>query len=367
MPPKGVAPRPDSGNTLRDVARASPTRQSSSGTRCGRSRTCSLLGVATGLIEEATSATRRGLAALQQEAGPSQEQLLEAAVAFRRARRLESGQDLRAWLAARQLTMDDWEAHLRRSLAARELAERPSTSRLPAPSRVDGQGARGRSRLRRVVETLRRSRGAPLGGRTARRGRPRRRRRGGRRELRAEATRIMAEFEALADPRRVLVHRQSSERSERASAPSKKRRGVRHGRGRRSPCRRARQRLDRVLLRRALALDAERLRTRPSFARATTASLPTSSLRVPDWPLDAALRSPRLAPAVSGLAARRRAARPAIRARDPRRAGGRCSGCVSGADRRSRTRRFEPRRPPSCSTKHSTRVGQGQIREADVL
>ena len=80
-----------------------------------------LLGIATGLLEEATSSTRDGLAALQLQAGPSQEQLHAEAVAFRRARTLESGQDLRAWLAARELTMEEWQAHLQRSLAAREL------------------------------------------------------------------------------------------------------------------------------------------------------------------------------------------------------------------------------------------------------
>ena len=95
-----------------------------------------LLGAATGLIEEATSATRRGLAALRQEAGPSQEQLLAAAVAFRRARTLDSGQDLRAWLAARELTMEDWEAHLRRSLAAREL---PRGEYVTAPGTFEGE------------------------------------------------------------------------------------------------------------------------------------------------------------------------------------------------------------------------------------
>jgi len=81
-----------------------------------------LLGVATGQIEEALALTRRGLAALREEGLElSREHLLEGAVAFRRARRLESGQDLRAWLEARELTMDDWEAHLRRTVAAREL------------------------------------------------------------------------------------------------------------------------------------------------------------------------------------------------------------------------------------------------------
>jgi len=85
-----------------------------------------LLGSATGLLEDAMSTTRRGMWALQEGgADPPREQVLQTAVAFRRTRKLESGQDLRAWLEARELTMDDWEAHLRRSLAGRELDTSP--------------------------------------------------------------------------------------------------------------------------------------------------------------------------------------------------------------------------------------------------
>ncbi len=90
-----------------------------------------LLGIATGLLEEAMIITRRGTWAIQQgDIDLPREQLLQAAVAFRRLRKLESGQDLRAWLEARQLTMGDWEAHLRRSLAGRELAISPE---IPPP------------------------------------------------------------------------------------------------------------------------------------------------------------------------------------------------------------------------------------------
>ena len=81
-----------------------------------------LVGIAKGLIDQATDMTRRGLWALEQLGFDlPREKLVETAVAFRRARKLESGQDLRTWLAARQLTMDAWEAHLRRSLAGRQL------------------------------------------------------------------------------------------------------------------------------------------------------------------------------------------------------------------------------------------------------
>ncbi len=88
-----------------------------------------LLGIAGGQLDDAISATRRGMWAIQQgNVDLPREQLMQAAVAFRRMRKLESGQDLRAWLEARQLTMDDWEAHLRRSLAGSALAASTATS-----------------------------------------------------------------------------------------------------------------------------------------------------------------------------------------------------------------------------------------------
>ena len=81
-----------------------------------------LLGTATGLVEEAKASTRRGVWALEQtDLALPREEVLEEAVVFRRARRLESGQDLRDWLASRQLTIDEWEAHLRRCRAGRAL------------------------------------------------------------------------------------------------------------------------------------------------------------------------------------------------------------------------------------------------------
>jgi hypothetical protein len=98
-----------------------------------------LLGIATGLFEEAASSTRRGLAALEQGRAVPAQAVRAEAVAFRRARKLESGQDLRAWLAARELTMEDWESHLQRSLAAGEVPDKvssaaPSSVAAPAPS-----------------------------------------------------------------------------------------------------------------------------------------------------------------------------------------------------------------------------------------
>lgn len=88
-----------------------------------------LVGIATGLVEEAKDSTRRGLWALEQpDLDLPRQKVLKEAVAFRRARRLEAGQDLRAWLDARLVTMGEWEAHLARSLAGRQLA----TATVPA-------------------------------------------------------------------------------------------------------------------------------------------------------------------------------------------------------------------------------------------
>ncbi len=99
-----------------------------------------LLGAATGLAEDAMALTRQGLAGLEHaDLEISDELVHEEAVAFRRARRLESGEDLRAWLAARQLTMGDWEDHLRRSIAARWFSASSIGSGAPLGSGLDRQ------------------------------------------------------------------------------------------------------------------------------------------------------------------------------------------------------------------------------------
>jgi len=79
-----------------------------------------LVGAETGLLESIGASTIRALRVLENElAEPSRDELQSQAVTFRRARRLESGEDLRSWLTRRQLTMTEWEGHLRRSVAAK--------------------------------------------------------------------------------------------------------------------------------------------------------------------------------------------------------------------------------------------------------
>lgn len=79
-----------------------------------------LLGATTGLIDEARAGTRRALRALaaDPEAVASGE-LRKEAEAFRRERKLHSGDDLLGWLAARGLDESSWREHLRRAIALR--------------------------------------------------------------------------------------------------------------------------------------------------------------------------------------------------------------------------------------------------------
>jgi len=55
-----------------------------------------------------------------------------AAESFRRQRKLEAGEDLRAWLDARSITLSEWESHLRRAVALGEATVPSRPSRLPA-------------------------------------------------------------------------------------------------------------------------------------------------------------------------------------------------------------------------------------------
>ena len=66
----------------------------------------------------------------QRERGISRADVRRAAESFRRQRKLEAGEDLRAWLAARAITMSDWETHLRRAVALADVTLSPSR---PAP------------------------------------------------------------------------------------------------------------------------------------------------------------------------------------------------------------------------------------------
>ncbi|MGD0441151.1 MAG: hypothetical protein ABSB52_11065 [Acidimicrobiales bacterium] len=122
----GVAMLPSSGNTLCAMWPNLADEALVLGDEEVRFADLLLLGVASGLVEKARDSTRRGIWALEQaDLELPREKVLEEAVVFRRARRLEAGQDLRAWLEARLLTMDEWETHLRRSLAARQFATSP--------------------------------------------------------------------------------------------------------------------------------------------------------------------------------------------------------------------------------------------------
>jgi hypothetical protein len=94
---------------------------------------------ATGLWSELEQEARAGNAALR-ELAPSEEDVNAAARAFRYARGLLAGDELDAWLAARGLTQEAWEAYFRRSLArdARPQAEPEDEGDLTAETWVEG-------------------------------------------------------------------------------------------------------------------------------------------------------------------------------------------------------------------------------------
>jgi hypothetical protein len=78
-----------------------------------------LAGATFGLVSRARETTVSSLHALAAHEGVTRDAVIAESVAFRRTRRLESGEDLRNWLRERELTMDDWEGHLRRAIAGR--------------------------------------------------------------------------------------------------------------------------------------------------------------------------------------------------------------------------------------------------------
>lgn len=85
-----------------------------------------LVGAETGLFESANAETTRARRALSSRlVEPGRDELRAEALAFRRRRKLGSGEDLRAWLADRELTTVEWEGHLLRSVAARSAVEPP--------------------------------------------------------------------------------------------------------------------------------------------------------------------------------------------------------------------------------------------------
>lgn len=77
-----------------------------------------VIGAATGLLDEARTDTSRATRVLKAPSAPFGEgELRSEAEAFRRRRRLHSGDDLRSWLVLRDLDEAQWTGHLRRLLA----------------------------------------------------------------------------------------------------------------------------------------------------------------------------------------------------------------------------------------------------------
>lgn len=86
-----------------------------------------LLGVLTGRLRQARATTERSLRS-SRGAEVTREEVRAAAVVFRQQRRLQSGEDLRAWLAARRLGVGEWEQYLRRVLSRDSLDGRDPPS-----------------------------------------------------------------------------------------------------------------------------------------------------------------------------------------------------------------------------------------------
>ncbi|MGA8297532.1 MAG: hypothetical protein WB770_10860 [Acidimicrobiales bacterium] len=79
-----------------------------------------LVGAASGELEQARSDTQRALRVLNaHEDAVGGDELRREAEAFRRQRRLHSGDDLKSWLEKRDLDDSRWSEHLRRSIAYR--------------------------------------------------------------------------------------------------------------------------------------------------------------------------------------------------------------------------------------------------------
>ena len=83
-----------------------------------------LTGAATGLLSGlvAEAAVGERLLRLSSE-GPPRDAVRAEAKRFRRARHLESGEDLRVWLASRGLTLDEFDQYLSRVSGAGQCGE----------------------------------------------------------------------------------------------------------------------------------------------------------------------------------------------------------------------------------------------------
>jgi hypothetical protein len=77
-----------------------------------------VVGTAIGLLDATRDGTSRAIGLLSADASAIDErELRQTAEAFRRQRKLHSGDDLRTWLARRQLDEAEWTGYLRRSVA----------------------------------------------------------------------------------------------------------------------------------------------------------------------------------------------------------------------------------------------------------
>ncbi len=77
-----------------------------------------LTGAATGLLSALVAEAAAGERLLRSSAeGPSRDAVRAEAKKFRRARHLESGEDLRVWLASRGLTLDEFDQYISRVVA----------------------------------------------------------------------------------------------------------------------------------------------------------------------------------------------------------------------------------------------------------
>ncbi len=77
-------------------------------------------GVLWGLVVEAAAGERLTRSSPE---GPPRDAVRAEAQRFRRARHLESGEDLRVWLASRGLTLDEFDQYISRVVARRQCRE----------------------------------------------------------------------------------------------------------------------------------------------------------------------------------------------------------------------------------------------------
>ena len=102
-----------------------------------------LTGATTGLVSRLVVEAAAGERLLRSSPeGPPREAVRAEAKRFRVARHLESGEDLRIWLASRELTLDEFDRYLSR-IVARSYAGDDERTAEPAPEPVPEWGALG--------------------------------------------------------------------------------------------------------------------------------------------------------------------------------------------------------------------------------